>query len=182
MNSGLVSDDEFDSHPKFHLFWEILIFVAAVASVAAITIELAVHVSHETERFLRIIDFTAICLFSVDLVWKYKVYWHHATSRLYFIEHNWLDVLAIIPIFRVFRIGRFARLSRLAKLGKTVKAVKAGEKVVFAGEKAAAVGEKILVSGEKTLAAVEKGYKGVSGYAHGLHGKHALKDLKNLKE
>lgn len=118
-----MMDDE--ESGGLHLVWELIIFFAAIASVTSVIIELTVHVPEETEAVLHAIDFSAICLFAVDLAWKYQVMRHHHGRGVDFIRSNWLDIIAIIPLFRVFRLGRFARFARLARIRKSAKA--AGE-------------------------------------------------------
>jgi len=165
-----MSEDHYEDH--FPSYWEPMIVLAALVSILSVSIELLVHVSHETEGLLHTIDFVAICLFVIDIIWKFKVYRDHAVSIKVFFRQSWLDIIAIIPFFRVFRIGRFARLARLSKATKTTKVLKATEKLASAGEHAAHASEGLVK-------AVEKGHKGVSGYAHGRHVKHGVSNEKH---
>jgi hypothetical protein len=164
---------EEDGELHSHLIWEIVIFIAAIVSVTSVAIELTMHVSEETEHLLHTIDFIAICLFSVDIAWKYRVFKHHAKSSREFFRQSWLDIIAIIPVFRIFRIGRFARLARLARMQKMSKAGRLSK--ITKATKATKTSRKLAKSGERA-------YKGVSGVAHSRHVKEGIEHLKEDEE
>ncbi|MFH1402744.1 MAG: ion transporter [Candidatus Altiarchaeota archaeon] len=151
--------DSFDSEMPF--YWEAVIFIAAMASILAVVMEFTWHLSEEFEYLLRTVDFFALCLFAIDIFWKYRIYHHHAKSIFFFVRKCWLDIIAVIPLIRILKVGRLAQLS---KAGKIVKVTKGSE--VFKASRAIEASGKAAEVGSKAVESVGKVEKGIVGLAH----------------
>ena len=106
------------------LLWDLLVFAAAVVSVASVTLEVLFDWSESELIILYLIDVAALTIFIIDL-W---ILWSHYNGPLRsFLFRNWVDVLACIPLFRLLRLARFSRLLKLSRLRRLLKLRRVGE-------------------------------------------------------
>lgn len=122
----------------YHPFTELALFVLIVVSIVLLIVEASMPdrgavgwlgglSSGEISGWFFWADTTITAVFLVEYISKLWI--TPSGRRWYFVRHNWIELLAILPVlrvFRAFRIFRAARILRLMRVLRSVRIVRAG--------------------------------------------------------
>lgn len=94
------------------LIYEIVMMVLALVVVAIVIIQLSLTVPVKIDNVLVVIDNMIWFIFLAD----YSIRLYRAESKKYFVLHNKIDLITIIPFNSLFRALRILKIAKLLKV------------------------------------------------------------------
>lgn len=115
---------------QLDIIWDVVVFIAVALVFVILILESFFNLTPYPglQQLLVVLDYLVLAVFVIDLVVIYR----KQKSLKYFLIHNWLDIIAVIPFGSVFKVTKVVRLTRIIKtFGKVEKAAKANRATKF---------------------------------------------------